>query len=293
MGRVHTPSVISPALRWGTIAVVLAASLAIAMTRMCRAVTIPAKAEPPAMSGGATDVLKTASATAESWRAGIERDAQTVGVATPTDTEMTKKLTYRLDDEARVIAPGEGALEVAGLRLTASAVNEAGSSRQAMILTVENLTDTALAYNVVTTPRPGGAACNQRTILGHDAIVVAAGGKQVRSECVYRPGMSLAIARVETLALGPLSSAYVSRVPPAAINADPRLTRGHRPDLPAGMGVCSTVASQSVRADIENGTITWRDLVDFYARHSCQAYQFPEGYKAFDKDGARPLPAVQ
>ena len=198
MGRVHTPSVISPALRWGTIAVVLAASLAIAMTRMCRAVTIPAKAEPPAMSGGATDVLKTASATAESWRAGIERDAQTVGVATPTDTEMTKKLTYRLDDEARVIAPGEGALEVAGLRLTASAVNEAGSSRQAMILTVENLTDTALAYNVVTTPRPGGAACNQRTILGHDAIVVAAGGKQVRSECVYRPGMSLAIARVET-----------------------------------------------------------------------------------------------
>ena len=143
MGRVHTPSVISPALRWGTIAVVLAASLAIAMTRMCRAVTIPAKAEPPAMSGGATDVLKTASATAESWRAGIERDAQTVGVATPTDTEMTKKLTYRLDDEARVIAPGEGAVEAAGLRLTASAVNEAGSSRQAMILTVENLTDTA------------------------------------------------------------------------------------------------------------------------------------------------------
>jgi hypothetical protein len=205
---------------------------------------------------------------------------------------MAKKLTHRLDEEARVIAPGEGAIEAAGLRLTASAVNEEGAPRQAMLLTIENLTDTALAYNVVTTPRPGGAACNQRTILAHDAMVVAARGKQVRSECIYRPGMSLAISRVETLALGPLSQSYVSRLPPAAINTEPRLARGHRPDLPAGMSVCSTVASQSVRSDIENGTITWRDLVDFYARHSCQAYQFPEGYKAFERDGARALPAV-
>lgn len=283
---------ISPALRWGTIGIVVAASLAIAMTRMCRAVSIPAKAEPPAMTGGVSDMLKTASASAESWRAGIERDAQVVGVATPSDTEMTQKLTYRLDEEPRVIAPGEGSIEAAGLRLTATAVNEEGAPRQAMLLTVENLTDTALAYNVVTTPRPGGASCNQRAILAHDAMVVAARGTEVRSECIYRPGMSLAIARVETLTLGPLSRAYVSRLPPAAIHTDPRLARGHRPDLPTGMSVCSTVASQSVRSDIENGTITWRDLVDFYARHSCQTYQFPEGYKAFDKDGARLLPAV-
>jgi hypothetical protein len=129
-------------------------------------------------------------------------------------------------------------------------------------------------------------------ILAHDAIVVGRGKQVQRTECIYRSGMSLAIERVESVALPPLSSAYVSRLPPAAFGADARMARGHRPDLPAGMAVCSTVASQSVRSDIENGTIAWRDLVDFYARHSCETYQFPEGYKAFEKNGARTLPAV-
>lgn len=284
---------ITPVLRWGTIGAVVTASLALGLMRTCSKVSIPPKPPAPTMTGTTQDVLKTASASADSWRARIERDAATLGVATPSDTEMSRKFVYRLDEEKRVIAPGEGSIEAAGLRLTASSMPEEGTPRQAMVLTIENLTDQDLAYHVVTTPRPGGAACNQRLILAHDASVVRRGEKQVRSECIYRPGMSLAIDRVETIGLPPLSAAYVSRLPPAALGADPRLTRGHRPDLPAGMAVCSTVTSQSDRAAIERGEISWRDLVDFYARHSCENYQFSEGYSAFDRDGARPLPAVQ
>jgi hypothetical protein len=242
------------------------------------------------MSGSAQDVLKSASATYASWRAGIERDAAIAGVPAPGDDAIAKKLLYRVDEEARVIAPGEGSIDAAGLRLTASTEREEGRPRQALLLTIENLTDSDLAYNVVSTPRPGGAACNDRLLLAHDAIVVARGGKVTRSECVYRAGMSLAIEKVETVALPPLSSAYVSRLPPAAVGADTRLSRGHRPDLPSGMSVCTTVASQAVRADIQSGATTWRDLVDYYARHSCENYQFPEGYRAFEKDGAQALP---
>lgn len=282
--------VVSPVLRWGTVGVVAAASIGIASMRMCGDVAIPPKPPAPVMRGSTQDVMKNASATHASWRAEIERDAATLGVPTPTDADMARKLSHKVDDEARVIAPGEGSVEIAGLRLTASSVPEEGTNRQALLLTVENLTDTDLAYHVVTTPRPGGASCNQRLILAYNAIVVAKGGKETRSECIYRSGMSLAIERVETVSLQPLQSAYVSRLPPAAVGADARLSRGHRPQLPPKVPVCTTVASQSVRADIDSGATGWRDLVDFYARHSCQSYQFPEEYRAFDKDGAMELP---
>jgi hypothetical protein len=283
-------AVVSPALRWGTIGGAVAICLGIVSLRMCGDVSLPPKPPAPTMNGSAQDVLKNASATHASWRARIERDAATVGVPAPGDDAIAKKLLYRVDEEARVIAPGEGSVEAAGLRLTASTEQEEGRPRQALVLTIENLTDSDLAYHVVSTPRPGGAACNDRLLLAHNAIVVAKGGKVIRSECIYRSGMSLAIEKVETIALPPLSSAYVSRLPPAAVGADARLSRGHRPDLPGGMGVCTTVASQSVRADIQSGATTWRDLVDYYARHSCDNYQFPEGYRAFERDGAQALP---
>lgn len=284
-------AVISPALRWGTIGGAVAICLGVASLRMCGGdIAMPPKPPPPTMTGSAQDVLKNASATHASWRAGIERDAAIVGVPAPGDDAMAKKLLYRVDEEARVLAPGEGSIEAAGLRLTASTEPEEGRNRKALLLTIENLTDSDLAYHVVSVPRPGGAACNDRLLLAHNAIVVGRGEKVVRSECVYRDGMSLALERVETVALPPLSSAYVSRLPPAAVGADARLSRGHRPALPSGMTVCTTVASQTVRADIESGATTWRDLVDYYARHSCANYQFPEGYRAFEKDGAQSLP---
>jgi hypothetical protein len=277
-------------LQWGSIAGAVAICLGIASLGMCGDVSLPDKPPPPTMSGSAQDVMKSASATHASWRAGIERDAAIAGVAPPGDDAMAKKLLYRVDETPRVIAPGEGAIEAAGLRITASTEPEEGRNRQAMILTIENLTDDDLAYRVVSKPRPGGTACNDRLLLAHNAIVVAKGGKVVRSECVYRAGMSLAIERVESVALLPLQSAYISRLPPTAVGADARLSRGHRPELPSGMTVCTTVASQAVRSDIENGVTTWRDLVDYYSRHSCENYQFPEGYRAFERDGAQALP---
>lgn len=279
-------------LRWGTVGAVVAVCILIASLRMCGDVDLPPKMAPPSLVVEPSDVLKTSSGSRESWRQELENDARTLGVAAPSDTDVARVLVHRADNQPTVIAPGEAPLEAAGLRLTATAIDDTGN-RQAMALEIENLTDTDLAYHVVTTPRPGGAACNQRLILAHNAIVVPRRGKVTRTECIYRQGMSLAIDRVETIALGALASAYVSRLPPAALGTDPRLARGHRPDLPDGMGVCSSVASQSVKTEIENGTIAWRDLVDFYARHSCATYQFPERYKAFEGKGQLTLPVVQ
>ena len=50
--------------------------------------------------------------------------------------------------------------------------------------------------------------------------------------------------------------------------------------------------SAVVRNGLDRGDLQWRDLVDFYARHRCQTYQFPVSYKALKQDGERPIPAV-
>ena len=275
--------------RLGTLAGVVVLAGSLTYLRFCGEVSLPPKPPPPVTTGPASETLGRVAASTDSWMAFVTRDAAAAGLPAPSATEMGKKLLHRVDEQPFVIAPGEGSKEVAGVRLTAVAKADAGN-KQLLALQIENLTGADLAYRVLTEPRPGGAACNQRGILGHDAIVVRKGGTVVRSECVYRPGMSLRIARVETVELQPLMAAYLSRVPPAALGAEPRLARGHQPELPSGWTVCTTVASQAVRADIDEGRIAWRDLVDFYARHRCDTYRFPEGYRAFEKDGQRPLP---
>jgi hypothetical protein len=87
-----------------------------------------------------------------------------------------------------------------------------------------------------------------------------------------------------------LSAWYLNHVPPSIVGIQPRIARGH---LVNGVTErCSPVLPQAVRSGLERGEIGWRDLVDFYARHRCQTYQFPLSYRAFKADGERTVPAV-
>jgi len=80
----------------------------------------------------------------------------------------------------------------------------------------------------------------------------------------------------------------LNHVPPAIVGIDPRVARGHRP---ATTQRCTSAVSQAGRSGLERGEIGWRDLVDFYARHRCQTYQFPLTYRAFNRDNERTVPA--
>jgi hypothetical protein len=51
--------------------------------------------------------------------------------------------------------------------------------------------------------------------------------------------------------------------------------------------------SQAVREQLDRAEIGWRDLVDFYARHRCETYQFPVTYRAFKADGEQKLPVIE
>jgi len=278
---------LSAPIRIGVVAGTIGLGLAISTLQFCGAVSLPAKPPPPADTLAASqEVLRRSTQTESGWVASLDKDALAAGVEAPTPQAMSKKLVMRADEGTRTLAPGEPAIDAAGLRL--SAVESGGT----LALVIENRATSDLAYRVVTRVRPDGG-CGRREVDAYNANVVPRGGREVRSECTYRGWMSLEISRVESIELSPLSAFYVSKVPPRALGADARLAVGHEPDLPGGAQVCNIAVSQALRAGLDSGAIQWRDLVDFYARHRCETYQFPLQYRAFVRDGERPLPAAE
>jgi hypothetical protein len=158
-----------------------------------------------------------------------------------------------------------------------------------LALVIDNPGDVDLAYRVLTRPSIAPGACADRDALPSNPVVVSARGQVMRSECVYKKGIALYIDRVESVELGGLMTWYVSRVPPPALGMEPRVAKGTRND---GKAPCNLALSQAELNRLERGDTTWRDLIDYYARHRCDSYQFPEGYRAFEADGERELPVV-
>jgi hypothetical protein len=262
----------------------LALVAGIAAVRFCGPVSLPPKPPPPAvLHGTSSELLTRSSASPVVYQDLVARDAAAAGVRAPTLEELSRKLPYRVDDARHVLEVGQPAIEVAGVRLRAIHLADR------LALEVVNATGSDIAYNVVTTPIPA-AGCTGAPAQAFNAMTIRNRGREIRVECVWRDGIALAVTRVETLEVLPLSAWYLDRVPPSAVGIEPRIARGHPP--PETGPRCAFALSQAVRSGLERGEIGWRDLVDFYARHRCQTYQFPMSYKAFSSDGARSVPAV-
>jgi hypothetical protein len=287
-------AVVSPGFRNATIAGALGLTAVIGALRFGGAVPMPPR--PPQPTASAVDsraTLAAATGSAAAWRSFLDQDARAAAVPVPTDAQMGTKLVYRSDDSPRTLTPGAPPVDVAGLRLEVKVGPDSDGPGDLMTLTITNLAEHDLAYRVVTRPRPGGGICNGRTLLGHDAIVVRRRATVERSECGFQSGMVLQVQRVETIEVDGLMSVYVSRVSPAGVGGDALHSKAHSPQLPAALAKCNLTPSQVLLKAIEDGGVTWRDLVDFYARHRCDRYRFPLDYRAFERDGERPLPASE
>src|SRR5690606_3456002 len=193
--------------------------------------------------------------------------------ATPAD--LSRALPHRVSEERIALAPrGKGSsAEVLGLRLALSVADIEGTPRRQMILGITNTTEDYLAYRVLTRPSRGTSSCHEKADIAHNAVALAPGQTLRRSECIYKSGWRLVVSRVETVALPALSYHYLSAVPPPALGLDLLPARGHRP--PAGRSPCQIFHPATVAEAIRSGEARWRDLVDFYARHSCQTFTFP------------------
>lgn len=262
--------------------------LGITVVRFCGSVSLPPKsiAAPVASSGGggtSGNVVDESNASPVVYSDYLSKDAGIAGVRTPTVDEMSRVLPYNTSGQRQVLEVGQ-TIEAAGLKLSAQRQGDA------IALEIVNVTQGDLAYRVVTDPTPKIAGCNSVPPLQFNAMIIARGEHQVRVECAWRSGMALAITKVESIEVPPLSAWYLNQVPPSQVGIDDRLARGHR--IPRGAERCISLSSQAVRNGIENGEIQWRDLVDFYARHRCQTYQFPASYRAITQDGQRRIPAT-
>ncbi|HMG56449.1 MAG TPA: hypothetical protein VK601_23275 [Kofleriaceae bacterium] len=196
---------------------------------------------------------------------------------------MSRKLAYRVDEARHVLEIGQPGIELAGVRLRAIHIEDG------LALQIANETGSDIAYHVVTAPIPA-VGCDSAPVQPFNAMTIHKGVSETRIECRWRNGIALAVTRVETLEVLPLSAWYVDHVPPSAVGIEPRIARGHV--LPETGPRCGFALSQAVRSGLERGEIGWRDLIDFYARHRCATYQFPLSYRAFKTDAERTVPVV-
>jgi hypothetical protein len=263
--------------------IVLVASLT--LVRFCGSVSIPPKSAPPTPSGTSTQLVQKGLASPVVYKDFLDKDATIAGLRVPTIDEMSRKLPHAIDNTRYVLEVGQPPIDAAGLKLS---VERDGS---AFVLRIENSGTTARAYSVVSAPTPKISGCSAAPPIAHNAIVIEKGATERRVECSWRDGMALAVTRVETLDLPPLSAWYLSLVPPALLGVDDRFSRAHRGA--ESREKCATVVSQAVRNGLEQGQIGWRDLADYYARHRCATYRFPMSYRAFEKDGEKTLPVTE
>lgn len=272
--------------RVGAIVAGIVLALGIAGVRFCGSVSLPAKPSAiAATSAREPGDLRTTSATSPAiYLDFLARDAAAAGLAKPTLEEISRKLPYRVDEGRHVLEVGQRPIELAGLKLSAV---RAGDS---IALELRNTTQSALAYLVISEPAPNAAGCNSARPLPLNAMVIGKQDHETRVECVWRDEVAIAVTRIETIELPPLSAWYVAQVPPSVVGIEDRVARGHR--APASGEKCSPMVGQAIKTGLERGEIGWRDLVDFYARHRCQTYDFPLLYKAFTRDGQHPLPAT-
>lgn len=259
--------------------------------RFCATLELPDKPPKPKVTlAKAKAFTESVARSTQAFAEHLREDALATGVPPVTVEAMAKVFPYVSDTKARSLEPGDS-VEVAGLKLTLSVEEVSGSRRQHMVLLIENTSHRPLAYRVLTKPSAGERACTKKQALAHNAVAVAAGGRERRTECVFRKGYGLEITRVETLELPELAYLYVSSVEAAKMGLPERTAAGHR--QPVETLACRMIQSETTRNAIESQALGWRDMADFYARHRCKSYEVPIDYKAFQRDGEQKLPAVK
>jgi hypothetical protein len=227
------------------------------------------------------------------YRAQIEQDARKYGVAVPLAGELEAPFLYLEEQAQRRRLSTKAPIETQHVRLSLDiekrdAVQDGQRLRsEHMVLRIENRTGKYLAYRVET-DLADKKRCGAKGDIPHNAMVLGPHQTLRRSECVYRGDPSLEVARIEIIELPPLAAVYVGRLPPITALYDKRTSGGHVPEKGS---VCpQTFSWREIRDGIDRKELGWRDVIDFYARHSCDEYAFFRTYR-FRTDAGAPLPS--
>lgn len=227
------------------------------------------------------------------YQALIEQDAKKFEVPVPSLADLVQPVPYYDEIRGRRPLKVGKPIETRHLKVTLSvekrqALVEGQTFRtDHLVLTIENRTDSYLAYRVVTQV-PRNQKCQNKGDIPHNAIVIGPKQTLSRTECLFRDASAVDLLSIEVMELSALAATYVSRLPPALVLYEARTSSGH---VPLTGDLCpQTFSWREIRDGVERNEFDWKDVMDFYARHNCDEYAFFRAYR-FRTDATAPLPA--
>jgi hypothetical protein len=227
------------------------------------------------------------------YRGLVESDARTYGVEAPTEREFERPNPYFDQLRGRRKLKAKESFETSHLRLSLDVSKHTASvegqtfAYDHVVLRIHNKTNKHLAYRV-TTEIDEAKKCASKGDIQHNAIALEPNQTITRTECLLRRHTSIDILEIEVIELPALSAYYVSRLPATTVLYDPRTAAGHRPWK--GTLCPQTFSWRELAEGIERKVFGWRDVIDFYARHSCEEYSFFQAYR-YRATAGDPLPA--
>ncbi|MCB9555690.1 MAG: hypothetical protein H6707_06265 [Deltaproteobacteria bacterium] len=151
-----------------------------------------------------------------------------------------------------------------------------------ILLIVKNRTNRPLAYRIITR---ASRSCDKRAILRHNMFALGPREQLVRAECTGSG--PFVVQRIETLSLSRLGYHFVSRLSPDAFGLSSALNDAH---ITGKLPPCRLLPQRLLARTLAQDANGWRDIIDFYARHDCDRYNFYAGYHW--RAGRRELPAL-
>jgi hypothetical protein len=120
--------------------------------------------------------------------------------------------------------------------------------------------------------------------LAQNAVALKPGESIERTECLWRPGATVTVTKMEVVELPLLSYWFVSRLVPTQVLLDGRTSAGHE----FSVKLCAFVPWREIQTSAKDNGTSWADVIDFYARHDCDEYSFWPGYKRWTSPGKLP-----
>ncbi|MFV8750837.1 hypothetical protein ACNOYE_09840 [Nannocystaceae bacterium ST9] len=141
------------------------------------------------------------------------------------------------------------------------------------LLRLHNVGSVPIAYWLVARSKDGGD-CRMRAITQYDALVLGPDEQARISIC--SGSHAVEILDLRAMELTEIGARWIRQVPAQAFGLDEIAVRSHKPlkHVPP----CSQVPVQDSAKRISAGPAQWEDMVDYYSRHDCNFYRWPEGY---------------
>ena len=219
----------------------------------------------------------------EQFEASLEEDFKAYGLRPIELSELKRPYAYDHVVDSRVtLKPGKSVgngkirLKVAIDKIT---YKQGGARLKAkhVVAKIKNVSDTPLAY--YTEVRSAERDCEVRGSRAHNAMALLPGETADLVVCGGEGAVEVRDLRM--LEITPLGHMYLSKLPPQAVGLDTRRVQSHVG--PRRATRCTNVPSMMLANAIKSGRQSWADIVDFYARHSCERQQVPMDYKRSDE----------